>query len=139
MAFDTSTSQISRLGLKEAQITGQRLIQDTITSPPSPTRAGQPFGFDFGFRRGFAFGLPIIGEFPERRGRVRGRRVRRIPIRPSFTGVALAGIGDVFGELPTEIGGLGISPFATRFVPAPLRVKKAKTKKSKAKKKGGKK
>ncbi len=125
-------TQIPVQKVTQVQRQRQKLRQKQITIQEQKLQSrfglGLPIGFG-GRRRPFLL-LPGFDVSPPKRRKAKGKR-KRIQIAPSFTGVALAGLGDVFGPLPKEVFSLGILPGQTRFVPGSPR----KTKKKKAKKK----
>lgn len=118
-----------------AQVSGLKtqLLQETIT-PTDTFRGRRPFEL----RGGFDILPPIA--FPpslggvRTRGRPQRRVKRKVPIRPSFTGIIL----DIEeAAAPVSIGGLdiGVSPFAIRGLETGFDVPKRKKKKAKKKSK----
>ncbi|MHA1201357.1 MAG: hypothetical protein ACTSQ4_02395 [Candidatus Heimdallarchaeaceae archaeon] len=138
-ALSTKTSSISASDLSSSLATSlqTRTIQSTLTTPPVGPRTTQSFG-DFGFDLGSPFLFPPIGSLgggPPRRGRRRGRKIKRIRTSPSLTGI-VAGL-EIGLPDPLKVGGLdiGTSPFAIRGLPRRKKKKGKKVTKTKKKKK----
>lgn len=139
--FSQGSLQQPRSRQISAQLSRQASSQKQLQRQAQPSFAPSIAELGFGFGGGaFGFGgigaLPpfIFPTFPSGGVRVKGRKRRPGRIAPSLTGIALSDLGDIFGgELPTvkELGGGGLSPFRTRFVPISRRRKKSSRSKKK--------
>lgn len=79
--------------------------------------------------------LPKSDEGKRLKERKRSIKRRTRQISPSLTGIGFAQLGDIFGDLPTGRGVLGVTPGQIRFVPQSPRRKPKKKSTTKKKKK----